>query len=523
MQTSIRLILRVAPYLLVAVVLLYGMLTSFPADDDVLFEYLIALHGPESLNPGLLDRPVSGWIWTPLAQMGTFWWPQIIANLVSWLILGMISAWLFQWVFPEHRRAAVAAGLFTMSPLFVEMHFIIANAYIPVHALSQLPIVLLLKDYRHASARWLALTLALIGVGAASLVSEYAVAAAAGTSVLLLAKAYFSNDPRARRRDLVSVVLLVAVAFAGYAVFAALRDPNFRPGVDSSNLFSEGIARFAKLPFRLVSALYTGTAGALLRELADINVNSNETVLGTLFGLILMGVALLSMRATPTKDGARERPFGGYEWLVLLAAFAAALMPALLMGRRPDDETFSSRFFFPTLPLASVLTVAFLRQMIAGHRDWLVVAIISFVAGFAVLSQALVSKNVTEEMIGWGDAIRPYVDEQGMTVAVVLLGRDKFDGFNLADDLLTSRIGLNWPVELRRHFYATNALDELGPAESSARRGALLEYPISRVLLVVPKGVGSGVIISEIELDHLPKKLLDFQNNRRKLKSPPVK
>jgi hypothetical protein len=186
------------------------------------------------------------------------------------------------------------------------------------------------------------------------------------------------------------------------------------------------------------------------------------------------------------------------------------------MGRRPDDYSFSSRFFFPTLPVAALMTVGFLKRVVAGHRDWVVVAIVAFVAGYATLSEALVAKNTNQEMSAWGDAIRPYVDEQGTTVAVVLLGKDKFDGTNLADDMLTSRIGRRWPVELRRRFYATNSLDEVGPAESSARRGAVLNYPITRVLLVMPKGVGSGVTISEIDKDHLPKELL----TRPQFKSP---
>jgi len=510
-------VLRSAPYVLIALALLFGMLVTFPAVDDVLFEYLIALHGPESLYDGLLERPVSGVLWTALARHDMFWWPQIITNVLCWLVLAWISTWLFAWVFPDSRRVAIAAGLFAISPLLLELNFIIACSYIPINALAQLPIVLLLSNYRRAITWCLALAVSLTGLFAAALVSEYAVATAAGITVLLIAKAYFANEPRQRRRDLISMVLLVAPAFAAYGVFVSIRDPDFRPGVESGHLFAEGLARFVKLPFRLVSSLYTATAGALFRELAVINVNSKETILGTLFGLLVAGMAVVGMGTNRAHGSRAERPFGGYEWPVLLMAFTAAMLPALLMGRRPDDTGFASRFFFPALPIAALMTVDFLKRAIAGHRDWVVVGVIGFVAGYATLSEALVEQDLNGEMTSWGDAIRPYVDEQGTTVAVVLLGKNRFEYVNLDDEMLTSRIGRSWPVELRRRFYATDSLDEVGPSEASARRGAVLDYPITRVLLVMPKGVGNGVTISEIDKDHLPADRL----TRPQFKSPP--
>ncbi|MEX2114361.1 MAG: hypothetical protein WD845_14300 [Pirellulales bacterium] len=513
MHSTLRLLSAAAPIVLVALVLVFGMLANFPADDDVLLEYLITLQGPDQMYDAHLDRPVLGVVWRALARHDALWSSQVVANFISWLTIAAMSAWLYQWVFPDSRRMAVAAGLFAVSPLFIETHFIIANSCIPVHALSQLPILLLLADYRRPVSYWAALCASLLAIIAAALVSEYseyAVATTGGVSVLLLAKAYFASEPLVRRRALTSFVLLAGAALATYAVFVAIRDPDFRPGVDTSNLASDGLARVIKLPFRLVSAIYTGTIGALLRELAVLNVNTKETIVGALFGLVLAAMAVLSTRSAKSGEGT-PRPFGGYAWPVLLTAFAVALIPALVMGRRPDDYSFSSRFFFPALPMASVLTVAFFRQVIAGHREWVVVAIIGFVAGYASLSEALAARAVNREMIAWGETIRPYVDEKGTTVAVVLLGKDKFDGSNLADDLLTTRIGWRWPVELRRRFYATNSLDELGPSESSARRGAHLEYPITRVLLVMPKGIDNGVTVTEIDRDHLPKQLVTGQ------------
>ena len=128
MQSIGTVLLRCAPYLLIVATLVFGMWQCFPAEDDVLFEYLIDLHGPDSLNDGLLERPVSGWLWTPLARADMFWWPQVVLNAIGWLVIGGISAWLFAWVFPAHRGAAVAAGLFIISPILLELQFVIGGA-----------------------------------------------------------------------------------------------------------------------------------------------------------------------------------------------------------------------------------------------------------------------------------------------------------------------------------------------------------------------------------------------------------
>lgn len=492
------------PFLLLGLALVYGMLAAFPTTDDVLWEYLLALHGPDSLEPGLKERPVSGILWGALAHTGSFWWPQIIGNFISWIALASISTWLFAWVFPDQRKIAIAAGLFVMSPLLLELHFIIACSYVPINALAQLPLVLLLKDYK-TTAGWLtAVVIALLGLSAAALVSEYAVATAAGISVLLLAKAYFGTEVLQRRRDVIALLLLVATTIGSYGVFVSLRDDEFRSAVEGSFIVADGWYRFVKLPFRLASALYAATVGALLRELAAININLKETLLGVLFGLVVTGFSLLAMKNARRDESRFQRPFGGYEWPVLLAAFVAAILPALLMGRRPNDVTFESRFFFPALPMAALMSVAFVRQIFGARREWLVVAVFGFVAGYASLSEGLLAGRMNREIQSWGDAILPYLDENETTVAVVMIGKERFWDHTFEDDLLTSRISLHWPIKLRRKFYATNSLDEIGPSESSARRGAVIDYPVKRVLLVMPKGFGRGVTVSQIDKDHLP-------------------
>lgn len=515
-----RWLLLLIPFTLIGLALMYGMLAAFPSTDDVLWEYMLALYGPDFFVPGLMERPVSGYYWTALAETGYFWWPQIIGNVISWIALAAINTWLFAWVFPDHRRVAVAAGLFAISPLLLELQYIIACSYVPMNALAQLPLVLLLKNYK-SPAVWIAcLVVSLLGVVAAGLVTEYVVATVAGISVLLMAKIYFEQDRSQRIRDGVSLVLLVAVTVGTYGVFVSLRDEAFRTAVGSDFVFAEGLARFVKLPFRLLSAFYTATAGALFRELAEIDINTKETILGVLFGAVIAGLSLLASRSTRGDASADERPFRGYEWPVIFVAFTAAMLPALLMGRRADDFGFGSRFFFPALPMAALGSVALVKQLIAGHRDWAVVTLFGFLAGYASLSDGLLHGRMNREVHAWGEEIRPHLDADGMTVAVVLLGSERFWPYNLDDDVLTSRISRHWPLELRRKFYASKSIDEVGPSEASARRGAVINYPVTRVLLVMPKGFDKGVSITEIDKSKLP---VDLLTKPQFPSPPPVK
>jgi hypothetical protein len=502
-----RWLFALVPFTLIGLALMYGMLAAFPGTDDVLWEYMLALYGPDFFVPGLMERPISGYYWQALAETGYFWWPQIIGNVISWIALAMINTWLFAWIFPDHRKVAIAAGLFAISPLLLELQHIIACSYVPMNALSQLPLVLLLRNYKSTWA-WIAcLVLALVGLVAAGLVTEYVVATSAGISTLLIAKLYFGSDRNQRLRDGISLALLIVVVIGTYGVFVSLRDEAFRSAVESDFLLADGWSRFIKLPFRMVSAFYTATIGAILRELAVLNINTKEAIVGTLFGLMIAGLSVLVARATRGEVSRWERPFRGYEWPVLFLAFSAAMLPALLMGRRPDDVTFLSRFYFPALPMAAVGCVAIFKLLL-GLRDWAIVALFGFLAGYASLSEGMLRGGINREVNSWAEQIRPHLDEDGMTVAVVMLGKERFWPYNLDDDLLTSRIGRFWPLELRRRFYASNSIDEIGPGEASARRGAVINYPVTRVLLVMPKGFDEGVSITEIDKSKLPPGLL---------------
>jgi hypothetical protein len=476
---------RIAPLVLILLGIAYGMAVSWPIYDDSLLEILVAEKGPQALVEAHGDRPVYGEVAAFLAERDLLWVGFGTANLLQWFVLALTTGWLFEYLFPGERRLGVAASLVAIAPILIETQYVIPCGFMSPVALGHLCTVLLLRSYRTQRGYALALAVTFGFTVLDCVFSEYGVATAGAVAAIVGCRALFNDNPAARRRDWLALATLVLATGVGYAWFLSLTDPTFRPGTGPFFVVSEGVLRFVKAPFRLLSAIGTIAFGAVSNEIGSVHVNTYQALAGVGGGIVVAACALLAARRTVLGEPHGRLSAGPV--LVLLATIVVGLTPVVLMGRRMNDFDPLARFFLPVLPASACLmtwVVAWVAQRFSRSA---VVALLAFLAGYTTYEKAFVGRVDRKLARAWGHAIEAQLDPNGLTVAVFPRTSPPMR-WAMADDELTSRLGQDWPIEKRVKFWATPDFEYLRPGPSSAMRGAKREGPITRLLIAVPRG-----------------------------------
>ncbi len=362
-----------------------------------------------------------------------------------------------------------------------------------------------LRPYRTRAA-WVAAllaTFALVALG--GLVTEYVTAFGMAAAFVLVMLGLRSDARPDQARAFVAAATIAVAAIVGFIGLSLSKDPAFRPSTDSSFLLADGVFRFVKLPFYLATVWYQVVGGALLKELGYYSVEGYETIAATLLGAMLAVVTLFwaiglrrSWNCQPARSGFRTS--GAFAVIVLLGAVTIGVLPFLIMGRRPNDMDFSSRFYDPVLPFAATLTAIVVLGFLPRRATLAGLALIAFIAGYTTLSKAYSIHDEVKQLSRWGDVVREHLAVDGATIAIVPTGPGpRFR--RMSDDELTCQLSRDWPLELRRNFWARGEPSALEPAESSMMRGARLEQPVTKVLLVQPGVRSDDPQIAEVLIE----------------------
>ena len=159
-----------------------------------------------------------------------------------------------------------------------------------------------------------------------------------------------------------------------------------------------------------------------------------------------------SWNCQPARSGFRTS--GAFAVIVLLGAVTIGILPFLIMGRRPNDMDFSSRFYDPVLPFAATLTAIVVLGCLPRRATLAGLALIAFIAGYTTLSKAYIASTTKSSNCRVGEmSVREHLAVDGATIAIVPTGPGpRFR--RMSDDELTCQLSRDWPMELRRNFWA---------------------------------------------------------------------
>jgi len=208
------------------------------------------------------------------------------------------------------------------------------------------------------------------------LLSEYAVAAAlAGGATLAVLG--LRNSATGRSHWKPGVALIVAALIA-YGVFRSTIHDGFRGDVAPGYLAGHFAQRVVSFPLFLVTSVWQAAFGAVLSRTGDVRIALFGMERATTAALVLGVAVCIAVARTlgsdqAQDDQARAAPasLAFFERirteLALLAGIAAGFTPFCLTARVPADDA-SSRYFIPVLPLAAVLSLSLLTEILEARR-----------------------------------------------------------------------------------------------------------------------------------------------------------
>ena len=116
-----------------------GAIGAFPLWDDAWIWLLLEEKGPEAIQASFSDRPVNAWLWSTLAESKSlFWRASFVSQALLWPLLGLLSALLWNRLFPELRRYAGLVAVVAVAPFVTKVQMVTVN----IALASLLPVVL---------------------------------------------------------------------------------------------------------------------------------------------------------------------------------------------------------------------------------------------------------------------------------------------------------------------------------------------------------------------------------------------
>ena len=387
-----------------------GSWWGFPVQDDTYMVRLLRLGGPDRIVQEHPDRPAFGLVLAACARIaGEHRAIYILIALAFWATLAGQAARLWFLMFPRWSGAWPAVALAVVAPVVTLVQFTTVTTVVPCG----MPVVLVLGGLLVALGRpdrgpgpgARALMLLLPAAGA--VVSEYALAAACASGVLLLLL----------RRWRGAMTICSATAL-GYLVLRALGDVTVRRATNPAAQLAALSNRPWSRPIQIASATWHCVVGAWGGAVSNFRMEwgSTSTLLAAVVGLAAAALTLAIRLDRDETRGAGEevRRVG-----MMTLAVAAGLTPAVLIQGWPLARVFETRFLLPVLAFASCATVAALLVLVRPRYAKLVVFAVVFLSADRLVLRAFEEKRLQADLQKAGERIRPLVDaEPGLVVVV---------------------------------------------------------------------------------------------------------
>ncbi len=444
---------------------------AFPIWDDAWLELLVLDEGASGVSESVLDRPLAGRIWEWLVvERDSFY---LKAAAAHWLVsFGM--AWFTLYIagqlFPNRPALALSTACLAATTFLCRAQIVLAIQPIApgLSAVTAFLAIFLIAGTIPArlpawntAARWLAGS-AVLAIG--GLISEYFVASAlAGIAWILFLG--LGAEQRARTRSYRAGLVLFLLTLAIYFVYHQMSSAEARQVVRPESFLLEGLSWRAKVTLPVwVSTIYVGCMGAMLDRIGSLRMLNYTDVASVAAGIMLAIVTWLPF----IRRGAEpEQTNAGFLEPRLLAgsimAVAFGVLPLVVMGRRPDLATFTSRFWTPVVPFALCASVGLLASLLRQNRLWILPPLCALLAGWALVSDGIPAANELQRVSAWGPTLRQHLGDEGISVAIFENGWEPAKR-PPADYELTARLARDWSADERRRFWAfpnlSAAIDE---------------------------------------------------------------
>lgn len=452
----------------VAILVAGSAYASKPVGDDA-YLWLILREAPEEVTRGNADRGVMGAIFQAAADTGWFWEIGFVASVAASLATAAAARGLWMRLFPQFAPYWASAALLAAAPIVFEMQALLT----PVYQVQCAAVFLVGSTFLRRDDRVVGLLPGLVAAALTAVlgcVTEYTLSAGAALLVLLAFRFEPLSSERRRARYVGAAALSVGL-IAGYAAYRYFAATELRPALEIRGNLEHFMRRSWTVPFKLLQALGQVFGTALGRDVTAIDLMSKIGPPAVLGGAAAAWIAAVDMRrrlgmhrhAEPmtTESGLAKALFG------IAVAVVVALLPLLVMDRRPDDEGPASRYFAGIVPLGGCATLGLLLLLVRP----------SWRTGAAVAAAGLAAAVALHDAGRWyrerglldsaGTELRPHVTGR-LTLIFADFSATPYRGFggSYHDVELTARLTRLWNDEERRRVWVLPPDGLVGTPES---------------------------------------------------------
>jgi hypothetical protein len=455
---------------------------AFPLWDDGLMLLLSQHGGGQAVNDTIGDRPIMARLLQLIIDSGHWRETAAVMHWLTWLGMGWVTLRLWSLLFPAHRNYGLVAACLAATPVLCQIQTILLSVIVPsvIGPLVVFMVVLPFLSPRSArrtnlqiGLRWIVMV---VSVAAVTMVSEYALATVAASTVLLAGST--ASDRRSKRLTWVTIGLLLVTAFASYAVYHHVANAearmSVRPEAQDWGFRSKWLAP------RMFTDVWRLALGTFLERLGGIHIwNTREALVGLFAGALGALFLAWHTRGGPNLQTTDEGvEIGNTRVLLsLLGAITLGILPVVAMGHGSNTWS-SSRFWAPVLPVSAILAV-YLPLLLFRRRMWWIVPVVcGFVAGFVLLNDGLLAIHERDRFVALGDQLESHVPATGLTVAIVQCTWRYPLPYPKEWDI-TARLTMNWPQTKRDHFWAFAGIEQvyLETVQRDGKTNSVLDDP----------------------------------------------
>ncbi len=475
-------------------------------------------------------RPMELYILDGVVRRGWLLALGILTHLIGWCALGMTAYHLWRLLFPDRENHAVLAAVICMAPLLttIQLNLIIVPASVMLSSvLVFAAMFLLVYSGNKCRLTYRVFTIAAFGLLLTGcLLSEYAVPT--GLACVVLMSAVLKPMPVSKKSWRLTIAAFFGLLVAGYAAYWVLSSGIERYGVRPEQQWqSQGLAYgLGVMVVRLGTSIWQGAIGYLLSEIGALSIHHSPVqALALVPGLLAgWGLSHRIYRVGADTD-LRMAPARRCALPALTGALCLGLMPIVFMRQLSHPN----RFWLPLLPVTACLSLRLLQYVLRQRwRKW-----IPWMFGVLIIQSTLLLQHESMDDVrtvrGWGQEIRGYLAEEGLTVAVLMTPeavrqRIPTDGFHTRlldkgeDYWLTAVLAREWLPDEIKMFWAFGSwgqaqefLAGIIPGSPVERpvierrvRGVIRHGPIKRILWLYPDHAAHlRIIVQDVSADHV--------------------